>query len=505
MTADTSPQIDPSLRRVGRDTLLYGLGQVATRVASLLMLPVYTRLLTPDDYGLLQLLDMTVDVVAILVSAGTTAGVMRFYFKATSDVERRRLLASAWVLQVGLNALGSALLIAAATPIWRQFLDGRYDPSLVYLAAVNFTLAAAFHVPLLVMQLHGRAALLVAATLARLALQLGLNLVLLIGFAQGPRGILLSNLVATLLVGGAASTWMFRRCGWRLSRAAMRDLRRFGLPYQLATAGTFILTFGDRVFLERFRDLAEVGLYSLAYSFGFLLIGVTYGPYFTAWTPVRHAQAALPTAERDGLYNRGLHFMSLLTIGGAAGLALFAPAVLRVMSSPAFHSAAALVPLVLVATIFQAWSDVARFNIDMSEQTLHATRATWIATVLILVLYAALIPPFGAVGAAAATAIAFLARFLLFARAAARLWPVDYDWGPSVRLLAAMAALTALHQTFAPADALGDIAAGALAFAVFAAIGWRGLASADRTEALAEVRRRGVSLRGHFPWTRDER
>ena len=79
-------------QKIARETMIYFLGMLLSRAASLIMLPVYTRALTPADYGILQLLDMTSDVVAILVSAGCTAGVMRFYFKTEVEHDRRAVL-----------------------------------------------------------------------------------------------------------------------------------------------------------------------------------------------------------------------------------------------------------------------------------------------------------------------------------------------------------------------------------------------------------------------------
>jgi O-antigen/teichoic acid export membrane protein len=76
----TAPSGSASFRRLGRETAIYGLGVLLGRAVSFLMLPVYTRFLTPADYGIIQLLDLTVDVAAIFFTAGASSGVQRFYF-----------------------------------------------------------------------------------------------------------------------------------------------------------------------------------------------------------------------------------------------------------------------------------------------------------------------------------------------------------------------------------------------------------------------------------------
>ena len=74
----TTPAGRPTFRRLGRDAALYSLGVILGRAVSFLMLPVYTRFLSPADYGVMQLLDLTVDVAAIFFTAGATSGVQRF-------------------------------------------------------------------------------------------------------------------------------------------------------------------------------------------------------------------------------------------------------------------------------------------------------------------------------------------------------------------------------------------------------------------------------------------
>ena len=80
----------------------------------------------------------------------------------------------------------------------------------------------------------------------------------------------------------------------------VRELRRFGVPYQLTWAGSFLLTFGDRFFLQAGWGVAAVGLYGMAYQFGFLLSQLGATPFLSAWNPHRHQLVSLPAADATG-------------------------------------------------------------------------------------------------------------------------------------------------------------------------------------------------------------
>ncbi len=484
--------------KLGAETLIYMLGMVLSRAASLIMLPIYTRLLTPADYGVLQLLDMTTDVVAIIVSAGCTAGVMRYFFKATVERERRAVLGSAFVMQIGLNLIGTILILIFARPIWLNVLHGAQSQELVYIAAANFTLGAFAIVPLIYMQIEKRALLFSTMSLARLVLQLTGNILFLVVFHQGPRGVLLSSLIVNVTIGAATSIWMIRRVGIVLSRKALLDLRRFGLPYQLATVGTFIVSFGDRLFLDKYGGLASVGLYSLAYQFGFILDQVGIAPFVRAWIPRRFEYAHEPKAMRDAKNVQGFRYMNVMAFTAAVGIAVFVHPTLRILAHQEFWSAADIVAIILAAYIVQGWVAVVELGIDISEKTKYANYGVWASVAAVLVLYALLIPTYGGYGAAWATLISFLVRLAFHWHFSQRLWPIAYGWGPVLRLAGYATTVTVAALYLRPDSELAEIGLGFLLLGIFVAAVWTTvLHEEDREEILsfASDRKRAIVAR----------
>jgi O-antigen/teichoic acid export membrane protein len=485
-----------SLRRLGRDTAMYLTGSALARLVSFLMLPVYTRYLTPADYGILQILDLTVEIAAILVSAGATTGTLRFYYKATTDEARKTVIATSVIVQVGLNAVGTVLLLLAAPVIWARVLGEAGSLAMVQIAALNFTLAATVNVPLLLFQAKQQSGRYVAANVIKLALQLSGNILLVVVFRWGPLGILVSTMVTNLVIGLVLCAIAFRYAGLRFSRSVFRDLRRFGLPYQLTTGGTFILTFGDRFFLEHYHGLGGGReLYGLAYQFGFLLSGNVAVPFLKAWYPQLLMLAREEKPERDRQYNRAFRYGSLLIVTAAVTIALFIRPVLRVLVTEEFRSAAAFVPPILLAYVLQAWLTPASTGIDVTERTKYTTYATWSAVVVVLVLYALLIPPFGGMGAAVATVGAMLVRMLLHLYWSQRLWPIAWDWHPHLRLLAAASIVTVAALLAAPRGFALQVGVALLGLAFYAAITWSVVLRPEDREALRQAVRSPARLR----------
>src|SRR3972149_18788 len=118
------------IRRLVSHVLVYGFGNVGNRLVGFLLIPVYSRYLTPEDYGVLALVAMFSEILFTLMNMGQSSALFRTYF-AHDDPERREtvLSTSLWLVltlsfPVGLLALvlskplGGLLTGSPAYTVW---------------------------------------------------------------------------------------------------------------------------------------------------------------------------------------------------------------------------------------------------------------------------------------------------------------------------------------------------------------------------------------------------
>lgn len=438
-----------AMGRVGKHTLIYGLGIVLTKAVSFVMLPIYTRFLTPADYGVMELIEMTLDVISIVAGGQLAIGIFRYYYKAETDDERQSVVSTS----VGLLALTytfiGAMIYLAADWLSQIVFSTPEHGELIRLAAANLAFTGISITPLTFVRLRELSTVFVGVQLAKMLLQVTLNLYFLMELDLGVRGIFLSNLIANALVGVCLSVYVIREVGVRVSRSVTIDLFKYGVPLAFTQVATFIATFGDRYFLQNAGDSTVVGLYTLAYQFGFLLAAVGYMPFEMIWEPVRFDIAR--REDRDAVYSRGFLYLNLMLVTMAVGLALFIKDILHLMTTPAFYPAASFVPLILVAYVLQGWTGFQDVGIHIKERTILITLANWIAAGIAVVGYAIFIPKYLAMGAAGVTVVAFFARYLGVYMASQQLWRVEYDWKPVLQLIL-LALITVGIGFMIPAD-----------------------------------------------------
>ena len=474
------------IKRLGRHSLVYGVGNLLTKAVGFLMLPIYTNLLTAADYGVLALVFMTFEVVTIIAGSRIAIGIFHFYHKEESDEGRRRVLSTAFIVLSCTYGLAAFITMLGAPQV-AGFVFGEGDRNALYLqvAAGSMAFEGLFLVPIALLQLEERSKLYVGVNMARLLMQVVLNLVFLIVLDMGVLGVLLSSLITYASVGIVLAVQLVRRVGLRFDTSSARSFLRFGLPLVLMQVATFISTFGDRYFLNAASGTTQVGLYSLAYQFGFLVAQIGFTPFHGIWDPQRFAIARRP--DRDQIFARVFVYLNILLLSVALGVALLGGDVIRLMADEEFHAAAAYVPVLAAAYVFQAWGSFLNLGIYLKERTGYFALANWAAAIVALAGYVWLIPIWYAWGAAVTTLFSLMTRAMLAHLFSQRLWRVEYQWVPVGRLLAVASAVGVASALLPPLPIVTSVALHVGMFGVYALLVWR-LPILDDEERLA-VRR----------------
>lgn len=456
---------------LGGNTLLFAFSAIISTVVSIVMLPLYTRYLTPADYGAIELVELSLDILTIVAGSRLLGGVFRFYYKATTDAERRAVISTGvWTVCTGYAIVGALGFIAA--PLLARFvLGGTQYTTLVRLGALSAATLAPTFVPTPYFRAEGRYRLIVASQIGRLAIQVALNVVFLVVARQGAKSMFLSTIVANVCVGSLLLFLALREVGLGYSSRVATELYRFGLPLVASQVSTFVLTFGDRYFLRRAVTLTVVGLYALSYRFAFSMASLAEQPFEMVWGPKRYEVAK--RADRDTIYARMFVYQNILVLTLGVGMAVFARSALQLLTTRPYWAAADVVPVLLAAMVLQAWSSSQNLGIFIVERTKWVAAANWLGAGAVIVAYALLIPRYGAWGAAIATLVGYAVRYLATYIKAQELWPIRYQWRP-IGIHVALAVATVVVADMLPVGplALAMVSRG-FVFVCYLWLAWR--------------------------------
>jgi O-antigen/teichoic acid export membrane protein len=420
-----APTLGGQLARLGRHSLIYGLGGLVSRILAVLLLPLYTRYLTPSDYGRIETLVALTTVLTIVLRAGISSAFFRFYFDSPEPGRRRTVLRTSFWFTMTTSTLGLAAVVALAEPISDALFGTPGAADLVRASGVALWAQMNYEQLTSLFRVEERSTAFVAASLANVLLTIAATVWLVVIAEQGPLGVIVGNFTGTLVVYLALLGYRREQLGLELDRPLLRAMNRFGLPLVPTALFLWTTNFSDRFFLVKLTDAAEVGLYSVGVRIASAMV-LLLTAFRLAWPAFAYSIEDDEEAKRTYAYV--LTYLTLLASWVALGLALLAPWLVDVLATEEFAEASRVVGLLAFAAVAFGAYIVIAIGSGRARRTQFNWVVTGAAAALNVTLNLLLIPRYGMIGAAVATVAAYAVMFLGMAWWSQHVYPVPYQW-----------------------------------------------------------------------------
>jgi len=430
------------LRRLAGQSAIYGLGRLVAPILAVLLLPLYTKYLGPGAYGRLETVVAAGAVLTILLRAGVSTAFFRFYFDASDDAGRLRIVRTSFWFTMASATVGLVVIESAAVPI--SHLLGGVGVTLVRASAVGLWAQMNYEQLTALFRVEQRPRAYVAASVANVFITVAGTAALVVVAHWGAVGVAVGNFTGTLTVYVVLVLYRREQLGLEFDRPLLRRMQGFGLPLVPAALSLWAINFIDRLFLIHISGKAETGLYALGVRIasGVLFLMVAFQ---TAWPAF--AYSIEDDDEARSTYAFVLTYVLFVTCWASAALGLLSPWIVRlVSSSPAFYPASRVVAPIAFSTAAYAAYVVVAIGVGRARKTQLNWIVTGVAAALNIALNAVLIPPYGMMGAAIATAVAYAAMFVGMTWQAQSVFPVRYQWRRVVTVVCVAVGLTAVGK-----------------------------------------------------------
>jgi len=428
------------LSTLGKQTLIYGAGGTALQAVGLVTLPVFARVFTPAQYGVLEVITIGLAATLLVVDLGLASSCQRSYFDydEESPGERRSVIATAIVTAAAASVLAAVAVIVFRDPLSKWLLAGQSYTTLVTLAAVSIPLTVLASLLRQVMRLHFRAWHFAASASLSAVVTGGVGVALVLWTDAELNGVLIGIVAGNAVALAYGIAVVGKDAIGSLSASKLRTMLAFGIPLIPAAAALWGITFLDRVMLSRLADLADVGEYAVAARFAtVVMLGVT--AFGLAFSPfLLSLWSENPELERR-VRSRVLTYLSVLLAFASLALALFARELLTIVA-PNFTSAYQLVGILCLGVTFYGIANVVMAGFVLVRRTGLIAAYSLAAVAVNVLLTVLLIPPLAGLGAALAAAAGYGTLAAAYYLKAQRLYPTPYvPWKTGVVLLAAAA------------------------------------------------------------------
>lgn len=437
------------IRRLGTETAVYGVSTIVGRFLNFLLVPLYTNILVPGEYGIVTYLFSIIAFMNVIYGYGMESAYFRY--SSTGEIgTKEQNFSTPFISLFVTSALFSSLLLLGSYPI-AEFLElpPRHTPLIHYASWILFfdTLAV---VPFASLRMEGKATLFAGIKLFNIVTNVGANIIFLLVYHMGIEGIFASNLLASATTLLLLVPTIQRHFTTNFSQELYRALLKFGLPYVPAGLAGMMIQVVDRPILRLLTDDTTVGIYQANYRLGvFMMLVVQMYDY--AWRPFFLNHAREPNAKE--MFARVLTYFVLLMSVVFLLLTFFLPDLVKIsivgrhIIHPAYWSALGIVPIVLGGYLFLGIATNMIAGIYIEKKTHYLPIITFVGAAVNVAGNFLLIPGLGPYGAAWATFLSYFVMAVMQYVIVQRMYPINYEWKRLVKIAFAGAIVLFLYYT----------------------------------------------------------
>lgn len=398
-------------KRMLKSSSVYGISGVLRNLVGFLMLPIYTRYLTPEDYGVVSLMIFFISLVEISLGARLGLATVKFFHDQEQESTRKEVVASALLITSIISLFLSLAIVVFSTPV-SGLIFGESDLAIIVsIFSVLITTQAIETTGLDLIRIRNRVWWYFWYSLAKLVVQLILNVAFVVVLELGVLGVAIASATSSVFFAVIMFVVTVKDVGLCFNRVIAKAMFIFCAPLWVSGLVSLYIGSSNRYWMRIYSSLDDIGFFALAERLASVLVMLLWQPFYQYWSVERFRIKDRP--DIINIQNNTFIFAALILMVAALGLSLFADVIVWIIASENFRVASYAVPFIALAYVLNCLTSFFNFSFEVKARTLVITKITNIVAVLITILNFALIPVYGFVGAAAALSLTSLLRFYI--------------------------------------------------------------------------------------------
>lgn len=417
----------------------YFIGNIFNKGIAFLTVPIFTRILSTSDYGIVTTYNSWIGILSMVVGFTLHMSIRM----ATIDYkDQLDDFMSSIILFVTLTSLGIIVVVTSGIKLFH--LDANIVLLVICILQAYASAIIEDYSNYLMMkyEYRTRTALMILPNLISIILSVGMiKFVLRTDLYMGR---IIPTAVVTFLFGVIAVFRILKKGKLRINKIYIKYAMTISAPLILHGMALNVLSQSDRIMITFLADSAQTGIYSLIYNFSMIatVITTTLEGIWVPWFIIK-----LKNDSRNEIKVVAKDYINLMTYAMVV-LILIAPEVVKILANESYWEGISIIPPVVLAN-FVIFSYSLYVNVEhFYKKTPYITFNTIIAAISNIILNIIFIPQFGYVAAAYTTLVSYLISFVLHARYAKKLEPNLYPLKQFIFPLFELLIVTILFYVF---------------------------------------------------------
>ena len=446
------------LKELTKDTALYGISTIIGRFLGFILVPFYTNVFSPDEFGIQSYIYAFLAFANIVYIYGMDAAYMKYATVVGND--KKKIFSTSYISITITTLIFSLILFFSRSWIAEITNLTNYTNILLYVIGIIF-LDTATLLPFSVLRLERKAARFATIRIINIVINVSMNFILILIFDFGIEAIFISNLIASTFSFLALLPTILENFKWVIDKSSLKKMLFFGLTYLPASVSAMMVQMIDVPIIRELTNESTLGIYRANYKLGiFMMLFVSMFHY--AWQPFFLTNAKEENAKTifSKVLSLFLIFSSLIWIF----LSLFIENIAgfeflngRSLIGQDYLIGIYIVPVVLLAFIFHGLYINFIAGIYLEEKTKYLPAITGVGAIVNIASNFILVPQIGIMGGALSTLFSYIIMAVGIFFVSQKFYKINYEYHVITKVLGIIFSIGAIYYYLYFLDNLTNI------------------------------------------------
>jgi len=405
-----------NLKILGKDTAIYGFGQVLKKIIGFVLLPFYTRALSPAEYGVLDSLATFSFFIVVIFGLGMDGATGRYFFVAENEKEKSKVLYTSIIIRIVTNVIPVLLLLPFCTSISQTLFKTPDYKWVIAIVLISIPVQNISKLQEILFRYYRVPWKYLMVSVLRAIVNPTSGILLVVILNWGVFGATLASLISSTIVLFFAYFYYTRKkyvpvFSWYWAKKMLN----FGFPLIFTGILVWVNNVSDRFFLLHYQDLEQIGLYSIGATFSQPILLVNMALTMSSVVLVM----SLYSEEKDDDKPKTKAFLTkiwytylAIAVTSASFISIFSYDLVKFITTQEYIGGVLAIPFLLFSHILYQSAQITGNGMTLKEQSKPYFWIMLAAAGINVGLNFYFIPNFGYVGAAITTIISNIAYFM---------------------------------------------------------------------------------------------
>ena len=393
-----------------KNTGIYTIMSIINAAIPFLLMPILTRYLSPEEYGIVSMFSLVVSIVLPFIGLNVDGAISRMYY------EREHINLSEYIYNGIMIIVFNSFIMGLIFYIFAEPIAQitSYPEDYLWIVIIYVVCQMIVKIILVLWQVREKAVSYGTFNISLTATNLLLSLIFVVGLSMGWQGRVYGQLIA-LIIFAIIAIIILNRNKWikkSYNKEYIKKILKFGLPLIPHSLSNSIISMSDRFFITNMVGVAETGIYTVGHQIGSIinLLATAFNNAYIPWLYERLKKDEYATKVRIVKFTY-IYFAALLLIAIVAGIV--APPFLSMFLGDSYSDSSSYVIWVAIGYAFNGMYLMVVNYIFYEQKNSSLAMITFGTAILNIVLNYFFIKAFGAIGAAQASTLIYFIKFVL--------------------------------------------------------------------------------------------